>query len=274
VMPVSPAKPAAPAMSFSAPITKPITPIQVQPAMSSSPVAASSAGSGAIMTNDVFKPAKNEPVFQPKSEITATPSKSTFSIPSLKQDISSINAPMTSQSSAGAVRMEDRPSKGSTWSVIVMGLITLVLVGISGFLYKNTSELDARVRELTADKASLNVQISSLQSTANGANERVAVLENDLKNVSDQLALFVLPKGTSTEPLLVTLKGAVGGGVDRAAYTLTTDKSIVVTLKNGKEPAVEAVIKPLLGTSIEVTGTYVPNSREVVVTAVNGTSLQ
>jgi hypothetical protein len=90
-----------------------------------------------------------------------------------------------------------------------------------------------------------------------------------------ELKIFMLPDasvGTST-PESIVLRGTLAGD-DKTPYTLTTDNRVRVNIKNYKDPKVQAVMKPLLGTVVEIGGSYIPPTPDITVTELAGKPIQ
>lgn len=217
----------------------------------------------------------------------ATASPATVSFTAQKPVEATFSPGASVQSSVAGMATE---SKKSSWvSTVLMGIVIVALAGLSGLLYKNNSELKAKVTEFNNQISALTGSVSNSGQNTAELNQRIAKLESDFKDVDSQLALF-LPLKTSTStvnstssptstPIIVTtvtpltLSGSLGGG-GKSNYVLTTSRNISVNIKNSKDAKVDALLKPLVGSPVELTGTPTSGAREISVTHINGAPIQ
>lgn len=221
------------------------------------PASQGSASPVSFVTSDIFKP-KGEQVFQPASADKKTAQEA---------------KPQTAFVSAD---QKEKPSiLGGNVLTISLGVLSVFLLGGNVYLFfqnrnlgpragaapeaVSPSPFEAQVASLTAEKDNLAIQIDSLDKT--------------VTDLSNQLSIFVAPATSSTAAVPFSVSGVLGGG-GKVPYSLTTSKNIALTVKNYKEADVEAALKTLLGTQVELGGTHQPGSIQLTVATINGKPLK
>ena len=68
----------------------------------------------------------------------------------------------------------------------------------------------------------------------------------------------------------VTVSGVLSAGLGKDTYIITTTYGIKVSVKNSSVAAVAAMLQPLLGTTVQISGTYAPGTPSVIIGIVNG----
>lgn len=199
----------------------------------------------------------------------------------------SAQKPIENVFTPSAAPAQPKKSVMSIVGTVLMGLIIVGLAALSGLLYKNNTELKAKVTEFTNQVSALTGKVNTSGQASADLNQRIAKLEDDVKDIDSQLALFLPLKMVSTtvasnsssssssapvvisSPEPLTLKGTLEGG-DKVNYTLKTSRGITVNIKNSKDAKVVSLLKPLVGNAIEITGVPTSGAREVTITHVNG----
>ena len=153
---------------------------------------------------------------------------------------------------------------------IMVGVLILGSVGAAVYFYTKIGESDAQAQTLTAQVATLQAQLNTLNAQNQELNTKVASLGAENASLDSQLSLFASPAivGTSTQDVAMAVTGMLGNS--NGSYTLTTNKNIIFVVKNSKDAGVEATLRPLLGSEVELSGTHAPASRQVTVDKVNG----
>ena len=214
-----------------------------------------------VINRDTFE-SKSEPLFQMKGEVKQKPEPKTVS-PQL-------------------VKIELPVRGGSRWwklAALIFIAVSVSLAASSVFFYMANTDLVSQVATLLEDKGELGTKVSQLTQEIDDLKGQLSTFEteNQTENqdVISQLEIFVtpLPLSTSTDQVSVTVKGTLGGG-DKSLYWLTTNRTIVVYVKNSKDKAVDAALKPLLGSTVEISGVHLAGSRDITVTSVNGQPVQ
>ncbi len=169
----------------------------------------------------------------------------------------------------------------------MMKIIVLVLIlglgGLSGFLYFQNSGLTGKIAALgntSADVvsrvASLTGQVKALDASNTTLAAQVASLTTENEILRTNLSFAAIPPASSGAPSseTVSISGELTAG--KSLYTLTTSYGVVVFVQNTKIAKVDAALKPLVNStsSVMLTGTHVPGSQYITVTAVNGSAVQ
>jgi cell division protein FtsL len=241
---------------------------EVSPTSSASPAGMNvgknnAAANGPIVVSDMFNSSKMGAMPAAKEGKKDEPVK-----------ISSIN-----MAAGNAVSVKEVGKTGSVKSTVAIIVLAIIAVGFGTgmvFLYLQNSPLNDKITSLQNDNATLNSKISTLDAQiADLTKER-----DDLKTSAGLLAaknqefltelsfVFVPAGATSTEEQF-TIKGMLSGG-GKTQYSLLTADGIKLLVKNYKDAGVDAALKPLVGQTVEISGTHAPASKEVTVVAVNG----
>lgn len=177
----------------------------------------------------------------------------------------------------GEISVVKKTSFGKTLVAnIALGVIATLAVAAAAFFYLGktsaTQELLAAKSEnnsFTQKVADLNSQITSLTSNVTGLGTELDNLKKENQAVALELSFFAAPTG-ATQTNFSNLKGTLGG---KNIYTIKTARGSVLTIKNSKDAAVINALKPLLGQEATLSGSYIPGSRELTVSNVNGTDI-
>jgi hypothetical protein len=171
---------------------------------------------------------------------------------------------------------------GGATMKIVMGILILGLAGLAGFFYSQNSSLGARVAKVASESAdvaaraaTLNNQVKALTASTTALAAEVASLTAENAELRANLSFAAVPPISSGAPSseTVSISGRLTGG--KSSFTLTTPYGVLVFVQNAKDAKVSAALTPLLTStsSVALTGTHVPGSQNITVTAVNGSSL-
>ena len=163
---------------------------------------------------------------------------------------------------------------------IVLIAVAVVFAGLAGFFYwQNTTlagkvaSLNAMSSDVTGKMAALNSQVAAFTASTTALTASVDTLTAQSNQLSLELSFYAVPPGGSAANIgPVTLSGTISGG-GKAAYALTTSYGTKVYVQNSKDAKVIAALGPVVGTSIELAGTYIQGSQNITATAVNGTPL-
>jgi hypothetical protein len=204
------------------------------------------------VTSDIREPAQSSPVarraesaFQPKME-------------------SYVPSEITSQGSKRGMRSFVLPG--------IMGLLIVGLLAATGYLYTQNSSLSGDISKRSLSNSDLSVQLSAaVQEKTNLATD-LAKLKDEAADANSHFVLLLGSGASSTPAVAISIRGTLKGD-DKTPYTLATSKGLTVGLKNYKAVNVANVLKPLVGTSVLISGTAVPGSKEVIVQSVNGTPI-
>lgn len=174
---------------------------------------------------------------------------------------------------------DDHPSvKKFIVIMAVMGVVILLLAGALAFVYFNLNgQLEAAQGGAvpSGDTASLQQQVSQLTGEKTDLATQVQTLTAGNQEALSELSFFTAAtSGTSTAPVSATVKGMLSGNAS-TTFALTTAHNVKILVANSKDAKVAAVLTPLLAGTDPVTlsGTHLPASLNLTVTAVNGTAL-
>ena len=207
---------------------------------------------------------------------------------------SAASSPMASRTSAAPVDLSkfDGKVKGNTFEavkpaatsgggktimMIVGGLLILGLGGLSYYFYSQESGLASQVATLNNQSGGVNNQLAALQAQMNASTTALAAEISSLTAANADLALnlsfFAVPIGTSTStaatPLPVTISGSLSGGKQ---YAITTPRGAKILIANSADAKISAELKPLVGQTVKLEGTYVEGSDQITVNSVTNIS--
>ena len=218
------------------------------------------------VTRDIFKP-KNEPVFGIKPVANAKPEAKTDAKP-----FESKIQPMTSSDpnvfiAPDAASYSSRSSR--SWVLPgILGVLFVVSAGAAAYFFLQTQGLEVEGGILPSPDGGSDQQVSALTSERDQLRGQITALTDENNDLAAQLAIFATPAGATTT--VFTLSGTLSGG-DKVPYVLTTARSVAFSVKNSKDAKVIAALKPVVGRTVELSGTYTPGSKDLTVTAVDGT---
>ncbi len=172
---------------------------------------------------------------------------------------------------------------------IIEAVIILGLAALSCFLYLQNNALNARVSGLGGENATVTSQVSSLNTQAqtlvglkDSLTAQVSSLIAENQNLKTSLSFFVVPlvgvpgSSSTVSAVASTTTGTVSGILSHGAngtYTLTTPYGVKVSIKNSSDKRVIAVLTPLVGNTVQITGSYLQGTASFTVTDVNGSPL-
>lgn len=163
---------------------------------------------------------------------------------------------------------------------IVAVILIIVIGALAGYLFvKNnslTSELQAAQagagQQSQATAQSVTAQVQALDASNTALTAQVTSLAAENQDLSTNLLLLAVPAGsptaTTSEPVSIT--GTLSAGLGKNTYIVTTQYGVKASVKNSSVAAVAAVLQPLLGSSVQISGTYIPGTPSITVTDVNG----
>ncbi|MBI5220394.1 MAG: hypothetical protein HY978_00970 [Candidatus Liptonbacteria bacterium] len=238
----------------------------MQLATGSTPAPAPVAPPGPAPSASVFS--ANEVIFQPE---TVSPPVVVAGAPAVAGPMAATVIPTSAP--AGHV------SRRWFLSAIVLGVMAAVFAGISAFLYFGNSDSGTRLATLSRDNGKLSNQLSELTASKKDMDTRFVKQAADVDDLSNQLAVFASPTGsspTSTEELAVKLRGILGisSGGD---FFLTSSRNVIFPIKGFRDAKTQEDAKPLVSTLVDITGTHLSGSKLVTVTSIktaNQPSLQ
>lgn len=222
------------------------------------------------------KPGATGPASSALSQLTNKSSASQSS-PSVAKDILKPKSeaafqPKIQTMSAQAAGQSSGDSSTRKYALPAVGIaVVLVLAGWSVYLFLQNRALKGEASQsadLSASLEEARTQIASLTNDKNMLSSQLEAVNLERNDLLLHLSFFVAPAGEA-ETKDITISGTLGGG-GRSPYTITTSRQVVLNVKNSSESDVSKALQPLLGSVIEVVGTYVPGTRNITVAVVNG----
>lgn len=271
--PAKPASPVQPTVSDITNIQPASTPVQSAPAGVASPATGATPKSepaiqkkASLVTSEVFQ-AKDEPVFEP--------SKDKFFNPV----------------SAGGVIGPVKPSHKNLIIISSLGLLILIFAGLFVWMTFKNSKLQSQLSSMSgaAQVQNQNTEGASASST-DEQKKQIEVLTQEKDNLQNQLteankkmsyfnlelSFLVAPDPKAPTSTTLNRSFSISGLVSekKGAYYLTTEHGVVLSVKNSKDKNLITALKPLVGTSVDISGTYNIGSAVVSVASVSGKTLE
>ena len=164
--------------------------------------------------------------------------------------------------------------KGVNWVEIIVVVLLVVFVGLSGYLFMQNSSMSSQLKAASGQSQSASQSSAAAMQTLNASNTaltaEVASATAMNQDLAMNLSFFVVPSGAATSATSVTVSGTLSAGLTKGTYMVTTPYGVKVYVKNSFDKNVAAALQPLLGTTVQIAGTYVPGTPNVTVTTVNG----
>lgn len=218
----------------------------------------SSASRGATMTRDIFQPS-NEPVFQPSKAALDRGRAGT------KEPAAAVAAV-----AAGGVAA---PAKRGIALYIVMAVLALVAVGAGGYAFTLSSKSGALAKDkqlLTQERDALQNQVQTLTQQKNDEEQRARTFQEQSDSLGKLLAVFKNLGVSTSTPQTLTIRGTIHGD-EKSGYTLTHPEEVVFVIANSKDAKIQELLKPLVGTLVDLTASFVPHAAPALtVSSVNG----
>ncbi|MEK7546641.1 MAG: hypothetical protein AAB536_00440 [Patescibacteria group bacterium] len=209
-----------------------------------------------FVTSDIFQ-SKGETVFQPSSEKRPT-----------SPDSSAVKPQMLS-----GVQKERFGGMSGKIFPISLGIVSVALLGGNIYFFLQNGDLRSQIDSLNSGKTSFEGQIASLAGDKKNLTDQVDSLNKTITELNNQLSIFAIPADGATTTIPFNAIGALGGG-GKSLYSITTNKNIVLFVKNSKDAGVDAGLKPLLGAQVSLEGTHQAGSNQLTITTINGQSVQ
>lgn len=246
IAPLTPTQPAKPAESFAT---------SVSAETNTKPAAVSSS-----IGSDAFK-TKNEPVFQPANQFGTTDT--------------SIQKPQTITTDLKDGQDKFKIKTSPKILTIALGVVSVVLLAGNVYFYSQSRNAASQVASsASTSQDTVNTpdpQIATLTADKENLAQQIASLNKTVSDMSSQLAIFALPESSSTTSTAFDVSGKLGGG-GKLLYSLTTSKNILLFVKNSKDAKVDAALKALFGSNVQLAGTHQPESNYLTVETINGKS--
>lgn len=185
--------------------------------------------------------------------------------------------PVTQTSYTSPVSSQNQ--KGGRGMKIGAIFVIIVLAGVSVWLYLENNALSAKIATLGTTSTDVASQLSSLTSQVQSLTASSATLSASVdsltaanKELTQELSFYALPPNTASGVALpITVGGTLSGG-GKIPYVLTTVYGAKIYVQNSSDAKIVAVLKPLVGATAQLSGTYIPTSDTMTVTSVNGST--
>ncbi len=175
-------------------------------------------------------------------------------------------------------------ASGGDKKILIGGIVAVVLIvlfgGLAGYFYSINAGLAAQVATLNGASGSVNTQLSALKSQFDASSTALAAQIATLTSANADLALdlsfYVTPSGsilTTGTTLPITVSGLLSNG-GKAPYIVTTSHGAKIFVANSADAKIAAQLKPLIGTTVQLIGTYVPGSDQMTVASVATSTAQ
>jgi len=255
-----------------------------QPVQSSTSASKTSSPFTSFSPSDIVGETKNvQP--QAKPQIQARPITMNDFVSGPAQDLAKPYLNKKMDTTVSGMTGVTRKSKGDMVAIIIEAVIMIALAGLSGYLYFQNKNLDVKISGLNGQGTDVATQLTNLNGqlqTFSGANAsltaQVASLTAQNVDLQTNLSFFTVSSmiasgSSSTATTTVTVSGTLSGG-GKALYAITTSYGTKVLVKNSINATTSAVLAPLVGTTVQVTGDHIPGSPSLTVTMVNGIPAQ
>jgi hypothetical protein len=176
-------------------------------------------------------------------------------------------------------------SKGGSKTALVGGIVAVVLIlalgGLAWYFYSANAGLASQVATLTGSSATVAAQLEALKSqvdaSSTGLGTQIASLTAANADLALDLSFYVALAGSSTSapgaasPIVVS--GLLSGG-GKAPYALTTQYGAKIFVGNSTDAKIAPQLKTVVGSNVQLTGTYIPGSGQMTVSSVATSSAQ
>jgi len=247
-------------------------PMSGSPAMASPIKPAATSGPQVIRMSDLVSSPSGQ-----VEKVSGLPAKSD---PSSVAKMSAItkNAKMTDTTFEATPAVRGK-SKKALIPYIVFGVVIVGLAGFAAYLYVQNSSLSAQVGSVSGQSANVTAQVSSLTAQVNSLTASSAALVASTtqltaakQELATELSFYAVPAGVTPTSSAISVTGSLGVNAGKS-YFVTALYGGKIFVANSKDAKVAAVLQPLVGSSTQLSGTFIPGSDVMTVTSVNGTTL-
>ncbi len=249
--------------------------MSVKPA-AASPTAQVKPAMSPMSTTQATTPATTMPArdTSPKSPLTGSPAAA-----------KPASSPVTMNASGKSMSMGEYPPKQhASRTTLFVGIVLVVVVilvgGFAGSLYVQNNSLAAQVKSLGSESSGVASQVSTLQAqlvaSTTALAAQVASIGAENQELQSELSFYVAPAGAVVEATSTATIGGVISGGGKTPYVITATYGAKIYVGNSKSASVISALTPLVGvtTAQQLSGTYVPGSDSIMLTTINGTSVQ
>lgn len=159
---------------------------------------------------------------------------------------------------------------GMIW-MIVAAVLILGFAGLAGYFYMANAGLATQVASLNGTSATVNTQLASLKSQLDASSTELAAQMASVTAANEDLALnlsfYAAPVGDASATAGTVLPVTISGWLTAAKgiYALTTPRGAKIFVANSANANVVGELKPLVGDTVQLVGTYVPGSDQMTV---------
>jgi hypothetical protein len=169
--------------------------------------------------------------------------------------------------------------KGAMIAWIVAAVFFLGFGGLAWYFYSGNASLATKVSMLTSQSATVNTQLTSLQSQVDASTTALEAQIMTLTAANADLALnlsfYAVPVGGATSTARLPQPVTINSGwltVAKGVYWITTPRGTNIAVVNSSDPKIAPQLKPLVGDTVRVSGSYIPGSDQVTVDSVTNLS--
>jgi hypothetical protein len=169
--------------------------------------------------------------------------------------------------------------KSFEWTAIIAIILAIVFAGAVVYLFVQNGALNSKIQALNNENQgasqSVATQVQALNASNTALSDEVASMTAENQDLLTNLSFLVAPTASSTPATStsVSVSGMLAAGLGKNTYFITTPYGVKVSVKNSSDKNVAAALEPLLGTSVQLAGTYIPGTQNIVVATVNGNSV-
>ncbi|MFH1246155.1 MAG: hypothetical protein V1489_00035 [Candidatus Liptonbacteria bacterium] len=196
------------------------------------------------------------------SPITVAKSVEPMSFGSSSFNAIGFSAPMAKTPGGGKHRLVD----------IVMGLLILVLAATATAFFIQNMNLTKQGTIFQTDRDAALSSASDLRQQLEKIRGDMDVLRADNRDLTEQMSIFASTQASGVEQ--IDVQGMlVGPATASGLFTLQTSKGIMLSLKNSRDANVSKLLEPYLNKVLAITGMHAVGSKEITITAINGTEV-
>jgi len=166
----------------------------------------------------------------------------------------------------------------------IIAIVLIVALGaFAGYLFFQNSSMSTELQAAqstqqnqgAAQSSAMQTQIQALNASNTALALEVASFTAMTQSLMTSLSFLAVPTdlplpATSTP---VTVSGTLAAGLGKNTYVVITAYGVKAYVKNSSDSGVAAALQSLLGTTVQISGTYIPGTPNILVTSVNGTPI-
>jgi hypothetical protein len=168
---------------------------------------------------------------------------------------------------------------GSKLVEIIEAVVVVVLCCFTGYLFYKNNNLNNQLQAINgqnqgAAQGSAS-QLQMLNASNTALTTEVASITAENQDLMTNLSFLVLPTSSSStaSSTSISISGTLSAGLGKNTYIVTTPYGVKTYVKNSSASGVATTLQPLLGTMIQISGTYTPGTPNITVTSINGSPI-